>query len=433
MKSKLSKQQKKYIKACDSKELIKELKQFFKRENQLLQEAKDTPIVFKNGVFKTNNPFLKKYLSGFPTGIIREAHEPPHNNGNPPVRYSEDEIFTPFLKKSETPNSNSLTKEALESLTNPEFIENKKSMKERLNEEYNYKPVGIKWDKDFISENNETIKNPDLIDKNKFTQKLNQEQIDLVIEWMNTWEQLKDTAIPLRFKEDFKFKYIDLNTKQENNEIPMEFCVEITKENKEVLLELYNFKNDNEKINLTTGSLLLSNSLFSHLSYKSITNKDVNFDKIIPVSTEKFLHYIGKYILKKKPENDKTILEFDLPKSSRFDNIKSVSLKKSDHIYRTEPKTSHEEGEKIIERFLKIRNEKDVHPVKETDPKTLESKLGILYKDELYYKSNSVNIYTEEDMEKCFNSARTFDYSQQLNNLHREHKYSSFSDYLKTL
>ena len=32
---------------------------------------------------------------------------------------------------------------------------------------------------------------------------LTQDQIDAVIDWMNNWEQLKDTAIPLRFKEDW--------------------------------------------------------------------------------------------------------------------------------------------------------------------------------------------------------------------------------------
>ena len=31
--------------------------------------------------------------------------------------------------------------------------------------------------------------------------KLKAEQIDEVVRWMNTWEQLKDTAIPIRFKE----------------------------------------------------------------------------------------------------------------------------------------------------------------------------------------------------------------------------------------
>ena len=32
---------------------------------------------------------------------------------------------------------------------------------------------------------------------------LTQDQIDAVVDWMNTWEQLKGTAIPLRFKEDW--------------------------------------------------------------------------------------------------------------------------------------------------------------------------------------------------------------------------------------
>lgn len=32
---------------------------------------------------------------------------------------------------------------------------------------------------------------------------LTQDQIIAVIAWMNTWEQLKDTAIPIRFKEDW--------------------------------------------------------------------------------------------------------------------------------------------------------------------------------------------------------------------------------------
>ena len=34
-------------------------------------------------------------------------------------------------------------------------------------------------------------------------EKLTQKQIESVVEWMNEWEQLKDTSIPIRFKEDF--------------------------------------------------------------------------------------------------------------------------------------------------------------------------------------------------------------------------------------
>lgn len=32
---------------------------------------------------------------------------------------------------------------------------------------------------------------------------LTDQQIEAVMCWMETWEQLKDTAIPIRFKEDF--------------------------------------------------------------------------------------------------------------------------------------------------------------------------------------------------------------------------------------
>lgn len=42
------------------------------------------------------------------------------------------------------------------------------------------------------------------------------DQIETVIDWMNTWEQLKDTAIPIRFKEDFtnkKFEFKGFDSK----------------------------------------------------------------------------------------------------------------------------------------------------------------------------------------------------------------------------
>lgn len=35
-------------------------------------------------------------------------------------------------------------------------------------------------------------------------EKLTQEQVDRIIEWLNTWESIRNTAIPIRFKEDFK-------------------------------------------------------------------------------------------------------------------------------------------------------------------------------------------------------------------------------------
>lgn len=35
---------------------------------------------------------------------------------------------------------------------------------------------------------------------------LTYKQIEAVISWMNTWEQLRNTAIPMRFREDFTNK-----------------------------------------------------------------------------------------------------------------------------------------------------------------------------------------------------------------------------------
>ena len=42
------------------------------------------------------------------------------------------------------------------------------------------------------------------------TTKLTPKQIEAVVNWMNDWEQLKGTSIPLRFKEDFSEAEIDL-------------------------------------------------------------------------------------------------------------------------------------------------------------------------------------------------------------------------------
>jgi hypothetical protein len=38
---------------------------------------------------------------------------------------------------------------------------------------------------------------------------LTQDQIDAVVHWMNNWEQLKNTAIPIRFKEDWTKPYAE--------------------------------------------------------------------------------------------------------------------------------------------------------------------------------------------------------------------------------
>ncbi len=34
-------------------------------------------------------------------------------------------------------------------------------------------------------------------------EKLTKEQVNAIVDWLNNWDQLKGTAIPLRFKEEF--------------------------------------------------------------------------------------------------------------------------------------------------------------------------------------------------------------------------------------
>lgn len=104
MKSKLNKQQKKYIKACDGKELRKVFTKFFKNQNKILKEAKKTPIVFKDGSFTTNNPFLSEFLDNHP------------------------------MFSTKTHISNYLTKEDLESLTNPDLIDKRKEFHNAIDE-----------------------------------------------------------------------------------------------------------------------------------------------------------------------------------------------------------------------------------------------------------------------------------------------------------
>ncbi len=49
---------------------------------------------------------------------------------------------------------------------------------------------------------------------------LTEEQIQLVIDWMNKWEQLEGTAIPIRFKEDFSnTNELDVRTKQISKDV----------------------------------------------------------------------------------------------------------------------------------------------------------------------------------------------------------------------
>ncbi len=43
--------------------------------------------------------------------------------------------------------------------------------------------------------------------------KLSKDQIEAVVQWMNTWEQLRGTVIPMRFREDWDTKPRNINLK----------------------------------------------------------------------------------------------------------------------------------------------------------------------------------------------------------------------------
>jgi len=163
MKSKLNKQQKKYIKACDSKELRKLFKKFFKKENRAWIELKNQEIVFKNTMFTTDNPFIIEFLNGLSVTQIEEnkgaeliklnseyLNNVLENSSDLKliqdlkvlcVQNGEYEFSAKFRDKekqlekaTKTPNANSLTKETLESLTNPDLTEKKKDFENAIEE-----------------------------------------------------------------------------------------------------------------------------------------------------------------------------------------------------------------------------------------------------------------------------------------------------------
>ena len=97
-------------------------------------------------------------------------------------------------------------------------------------------------------------------------------------------------------------------SKTNNSEVPKEFCVEITEENKEVLDKVHNVKNSQPLFFSKTTPLkyvLFKNKKISILHvYNNI--KDSEFSNVKIVSTEEFLRYIGKEELIGKSVSEKT-------------------------------------------------------------------------------------------------------------------------------
>lgn len=228
MKSKLNKQQKKYIKSCDGKELRKVFTKFFKNQNKILKEAKKTPIVFKDGSFTTNNPFLSEFLDNHP------------------------------MFSTKTHISNYLTKEDLESLTNPDLIEKKKDFENAIDEHLS-KPYTILTVQDNI----------DWLELENF-----KEEIQIIVG--AEISHLTFTANPEN--ENFVF-YKDIS-------FPFEYSNKI------------------------------SDMTFS--DKERIANRILNSATELGIKLKKTGEFIkSKPIKYSNKENDKTTIEFDLPKTSQ--------------------------------------------------------------------------------------------------------------------
>jgi predicted HicB family RNase H-like nuclease len=115
--------------------------------------------------------------------------------------------------------------------------------------------------------------------------------------------------VPTKYQEDVMKRYLGnaISEKQRSftkealrdltepkKETPGNFCVEITKENHEVLINT--FKNFNKGLfnNLNIGGYLLSNKDTKYMSFqnKNVQHLVLTSNKL--VSTEEFLKYIGK-------------------------------------------------------------------------------------------------------------------------------------------
>jgi len=178
---KLTKNQKHFLKTIKDKNVRKYQKQQFKLQNQF-----DSVIVFSDNIFKPRNKTIGDFLSQHPLkGILfKEEFERTFGEGFP---WHEMESKK-FDEKFDEFNIKEKAIEILSELQKRRFI----NPKTKKISELPFKTF------DFSSAN------------------LSDLQIEKVIEWMNTWEQLKDTAIPIRFKEDFtnkKFEFKGFDSK----------------------------------------------------------------------------------------------------------------------------------------------------------------------------------------------------------------------------
>ena len=282
----LSKRQKDFLKTIENPKDKKYQKQQFKLQNKFYKFGLVEEIIFIDGIFKTDNPELIAFFNECP--MVGKVEE------------------------------NSLTKESLRDITEPkaESLINKEAPKGKniLSEDL------------LFSENKKLDISIEVFIKDCEKWLLHDLDFGTCIGIKNRCVSFKQFELASKFRDKeiqilSKFDeeklnsflqqgFIDLNTmvqvkklsKSNNSDIPKEFCVEITEENKGVLQKISCIPK------LDRGFYLRSNS--DGNSYEQVhTNLRRNssdYELYREVSTEEFLRYIGKEELIGKSVSEKT-------------------------------------------------------------------------------------------------------------------------------
>lgn len=284
----LSKKQKDFLKTIENPKDKKHQKQQFKLQNKFYKFGLVEEIIFIDGIFKTDNPELIAFLNECP--MVEKIEE------------------------------NSLTKESLRDITEPkaESLINKEAPKGKniLSEDL------------LFSENKKLDISIEVFIKDCEKWLLHDLDFGTCIGIKNRCVSFKQFELASKFRDKeiqilSKFDeeklnsflqqgFIDLNTmiqvkkmsKTNNSEVPKEFCVEITEENKEVLELIFREKYKSNNWSLRVKDFLHSDIKFDSLySSNKAPDNNVNIEIVL---TEEFLRYIGKEELIGKSVSEKT-------------------------------------------------------------------------------------------------------------------------------
>lgn len=237
----LSRSQKDFLKTIKNPKDRKYQKQQFKLQNKFDKFGLGEEIIFIDGIFKTDNPELIAFFNE-----------------------------CPMVGKSE---ENSLTKESLRDITEPKT----------RNELYSI-PVLYTFEDLTLKEINVAI----------YDSLFSGNSIDL-----SFYELFK-----IRKEKLIAHEKEEILRKSNNQDIPKEFCVEITEENKEVLELIFREKYKSNNWSLRVKDFLHSDIKFDSLySSNKAPDNNVNIEIVL---TEEFLRYIGKEELIGKSVSEKT-------------------------------------------------------------------------------------------------------------------------------